>query len=62
MWKSFPIAGRAILTEDTIKGVRNAERVAISRADRFTVASSVMRSSSFAVSAGLMGQEQENNE
>src|SRR5512143_1919664 len=42
MWNSLPMAGSAILTEETVKGVRNADRVAIRRVERFKVTSSVM--------------------
>src|SRR5512146_1846178 len=41
---SLPMAGSAILTEDTMNGVRKADRVAMRRADRLRVASSVMAS------------------
>ncbi len=42
--------------EETINGVRNAERVAISKAERFTAISSDMLISQFAVNRGLVGR------
>src|SRR5512142_1222594 len=42
IWNSLPMEGSAILTEETMKGVRNADRVAMRRADRFKIASLVM--------------------
>ena len=39
-WSSFPIAGRAILTEEAIKGVIKELSVTMIRADLFSAASS----------------------
>jgi hypothetical protein len=35
IWNSFPMAGSAILMDETMKGVRKEANVAITRAGRF---------------------------
>jgi hypothetical protein len=44
IWNSLPIAGSAILIDEPIKGVRNAESVAMRRADLFIIVLSIEHS------------------
>jgi hypothetical protein len=39
IWNSLPMAGSAILMDETMNGVRKEENVAMRRADRFMVES-----------------------